>query len=139
MSLKDREKYREYMREYQRKRSRERIALARKRLGGCCARCGATEDLDFDHIDRTAKVRQISEATNWSLDRFLAEVDKCQLLCKSCHRSKSIEAGDNGAVTHGGGARGKHNCKCDLCRIKNNQYSRDRKQRIRAEAAGRLF
>src|SRR5215470_14817083 len=68
-------------REYQRQRRHERLALARERLGGRCIRCGATQKLQFDHIDRAAKVANISEITSWSLDRFRAEVDKCQLLC----------------------------------------------------------
>jgi len=79
---------------YQRKRHRERLALAIERLGGKCVRCGATENLQFDHIVPGSRVRKISEATNWSLERFLAEVDKCQLLCDPCHRQKSKEAGE---------------------------------------------
>jgi hypothetical protein len=125
MPYKDKEKYNEYQREYQKKRARERLAMARKRLGGFCVRCGATDDLDFDHIDRTTKVRKISEATNWSMERFLAEVDKCQLLCKSCHPIKSAEVGDNKAVPHGGGAHGKHHCHCDLCKAKQREYTQE--------------
>ena len=117
----------EWHREYQRQRCRERLALARERLGGRCARCGSTEDLDFDHIVPGSRTRKISEATNWSLARFLAEVDKCQLLCRSCHQEKSAETGENGAVEHGGGAKGKHNCPCDLCKMARRDYQRTRR------------
>lgn len=73
--------------------------MARERLGGQCVRCGATENLDFDHIVPGSRTRKISEATNWTLDRFLTEVDKCQLLCHpshgcSGHAIKSAEAGE---------------------------------------------
>lgn len=46
---------------------------------------GVTE---LDHVDGDTKVANISEITNLSLPRFLAEVDKCQLLCGpgGCHR-----------------------------------------------------
>lgn len=121
------------MREYQRNRAHQRIALARERLGGACARCGADEDLDFDHVDPGTKVRNVSAATNWSLERFVAEVDKCQLLCRACHIAKSIENGDLHRVDHGGGARGRRGCKCDPCRERSNAYSRELKARKKTE------
>ena len=68
--------------------------MARERLGGRCARCDATEGLQFDHITPGSRARKVSEATNWAMERFLAEVDKCQLLCDPCHRAKSSEAGE---------------------------------------------
>src|SRR6266404_5080434 len=103
----------EWHREYQRQRCHERLALARERLGGRCVRCGSTENLDFDHIVPGSKIRKISESTNWSLVRFLAEVDKCQLLCRSCHRKKTGETREDGSVEHGGGKTGKRNCRCE--------------------------
>jgi hypothetical protein len=89
----------EYHRQYQEKRRLERLAMAKERLGGRCVRCGATENIDFDHIVQGTKNRKISEATNWSLERFLAEVDKCQLLCHAgsgCngHADKTRDAGE---------------------------------------------
>lgn len=81
----------EQHRVYQEKRRLERLAMARERLGGKCVRCGSVDDLQFDHIVPGSKTRKVSEATNWSLERFLAEVDKCQLLCNLCHRLKSVE------------------------------------------------
>lgn len=81
-------------REYQKKRYRERLAIAKERLGGKCIKCEETEDLEFDHIDPRSKLRKISEATNWSLARFLAEVDKCQLLCREHHIEKGQLNGD---------------------------------------------
>lgn len=81
-------------REYQKKRYAERLSLAKERLGGKCAQCDVTEDLEFDHINAAEKSRKISEATNWSLERFLKEVDKCQLLCREHHIEKGVLAGD---------------------------------------------
>ena len=115
----------EWHREYQRKRARERLAMARERLGGQCVRCGATEGLQFDHIVPGSRVRKVSEATNWSLERFLAEVDKCQLLCDPCHRQKTIEAGEVRTVEHGEGKWGKRNCDCGTCRERRLEYMRN--------------
>jgi hypothetical protein len=84
----------EQHREYQKQRRFERLALARTRLGGVCVVCGSMEGLDFDHIDPSSKTRKISEATNWSLQRFLSEVDKCQLLCREHHTEKSQRNGE---------------------------------------------
>ena len=56
--------------------------------------CGVTDGLEFDHVNPETKVRKISEATNWSMARFLSEVDKCQLLCREHHIVKTREAGE---------------------------------------------
>jgi hypothetical protein len=99
MPYKDPERFRQY----QEQRRLERLALATARLGGKCVRCGATESLDFDHIVASTKNRKISEATNWSMERFLAEVDKCQLLCHAGQGCKghSIKTTESGEHPHG--------------------------------------
>ncbi len=105
--------------EYQRERRRERLTMARARLGGRCARCGAVDNLDFDHIDPATKAGNISEITNWALARFLAEVDKCQLLCHgSCHVDKSIRD----YPTACGSGLGRSRCPCDQCRAWRREY-----------------
>jgi hypothetical protein len=86
----------EEFRKYQEERRLRFLAIARERLGGKCSHlgCEETENLDFDHIIPGSRVRKISEATNWSLNHFLAEVDKCQLLCKKHHSEKTKAAGE---------------------------------------------
>jgi hypothetical protein len=86
----------EQQRVYQKKRRDDLLVLARARLGGKCSYpgCEETENLEFDHIDPATKVRKISEATNWSPERFWKEVDKCQLLCRLHHIRKGQENGD---------------------------------------------
>lgn len=123
----------EWHREYQRRRYHERMALARQRLGGKCASCGSGQDLDFDHVVPGTKTRLISEATNWSLARFMAEVDKCQLLCRPCHIQKSVTNGELGPeVEHGGGKRGKRGCPCGPCRARSRAYMREYQRKRRA-------
>ena len=65
------------------------------RLGGCCVRCGGTEGLHVDHIDPSTKsermrgVGRINNIENLPPRERWAEVEKCQLLCKPCHKVKS--------------------------------------------------
>lgn len=114
----------EYHRQYQARRRRERLSLAIERLGGCCVRCGVTDNLEFDHIIPGTRERCVSEATNWSLKRFLTEVDKCQLLCNSCHREKSKEHDEQGGGAwkriekpeHGTELCYTRGCRCEPCK-----------------------
>ena len=67
-------------------------------LGGKCVRCGTTENLEFDHIVRKQKNYPITDRLRCSekklkkmLEEGGGEVNKCQLLCKKCHRLKTNE------------------------------------------------
>ena len=114
-----------YMAARRLRRRQELIAL----LGGVCTRCGTCENLEFDHVDRTTREFNLSGK---GLDKpwpvLLAEVAKCQLLCKPHHLEKTREYGDNtgggwnkidgpGGFQHGteaGYMRG--GCRCWDCR-----------------------
>ena len=85
-------------------------------LGGLCRRCGANQKLQFDHIDRATKAANVADMLTAALELFEAEVRKCQLLCKPCHRKKSLEAGDQQAAQHGLGLYSRGVCRCDICR-----------------------
>lgn len=92
--IKDRAAYNAYMAEYMLRRYHKRRAEALALLGGKCVVCGTTEDLNFDHIDRDTKSFSISRLWSISYNRFLAEVQKCQILCQAHHIEKSKAAGD---------------------------------------------
>lgn len=96
-------------------------------LGGFCAHCGTTEDLDFDHVDSASKAFAISVGIRdgYSKARLLAELRKCQLLCDPCHREKSNKCGETGGgwnkvlnPEHGTAVRyGKGwDCRCPACK-----------------------
>jgi len=64
-------------------------------FGNKCVKCGATEDLHFDHIDFATKVAAVGElATSNGFKRCYEEALKCQIICKPCHIQKSKENND---------------------------------------------
>ena len=68
-----------------------RMDILKQLLGGRCARCGSTENLEFDHIDRTTKSFNIAKIAKRKFEDIKDELDKCELLCSSCHKAKSKE------------------------------------------------
>jgi len=111
MPIKNRGDRLAYQRAYQRawKAARRAAWLA----GKVCAHCGATENLEIDHIDPAAKVSH--KIWSWAPERREAELAKCQVLCKRCHRLKTSAArplvmhGTNTCYTN-------RRCRCDLCK-----------------------
>jgi hypothetical protein len=72
-----------------------RMKKLREAFGNKCVKCGATDDLHFDHINPSTKYKSIAKmAPNHGYDRCYQEALKCQLLCSSCHKKKSIENRD---------------------------------------------
>jgi hypothetical protein len=127
MSFKNKEAYNAYMNQYMLKRyyrTREKILDI---LGRECALCGSKESLEIDHIDYTIKKFNIAKCHSYSTERLLDEVSKCRVLCKECHKEKSIkERSRNSREDHGTMACYKHgNCRCDLCRKANSSYCKN--------------
>ena len=68
-------------------RKRTKLKLVEYK-GGSCEVCGynkCVEALEFHHIDETTKEFAVSGSTK-SLERQMAEADKCVMLCANCHR-----------------------------------------------------
>ena len=80
---------RDYHREYAKRWYHERRAQYVEMLGGKCAECGATEELQFDHKDRKTKKFAIGKLFTKAQEVVLEELKKCQLLCQPCHIEKS--------------------------------------------------
>lgn len=120
------------MAEYMRERREKRRSEARASLGGKCNRCDQTEDLQFDHIDPTTKVADISSAKLLDGPKavFDAEVAKCQLLCHPHHVEKTRENVDhNGGhnrthvnVVCGTGPAYNAGCRCSSCTAWKSNY-----------------
>jgi 5-methylcytosine-specific restriction endonuclease McrA len=117
---------------YKRRRYAEDRAWAVALLGGSCVDCKVESDLQFDHINAKEKTQEIGPMFgNNSRSRILEELNKCVLRCFSCHKEKSIRSGDNPTNPHGGGLAGKDKCKCDPCRLKLNEYARNRRKMLK--------
>lgn len=61
-----------------------------------CADCGKKYPfyvMDFDHRDYHIKTREVSYmfTRNWSLDKIMVEVDKCDIVCANCHRIRTYQ------------------------------------------------
>lgn len=84
-------------------------------LGGKCVLCGATEDLELDHIDPATKWKHRVFSYSWP--KIEAELKKCQILCAPCHFQKTLLF-----ISTAGGmwaARKNHHkkgCGCRSCR-----------------------
>lgn len=70
------------------KRYYDRRLFAIKYLGGRCKKCGCDNNLQFDHIDINKKKYAIGKILMYNINTLKDELDKCQLLCKSCHKGK---------------------------------------------------
>lgn len=73
----------------QRNRKRQRKLKAIEMLGGKCSICGYNKcaaSLDFHHLDKSIKDKDIKEMMHLSWKRIEKEISKCILLCANCHR-----------------------------------------------------
>lgn len=113
----------EYHRKYNRERYRRQRASYIEALGGKCVTCGATERLEIDHIDPQTKSFTVASKPTMSPRKVAIELQKCQLLCRSCHIAKTYK--DKGQVnarlTHGTLSSYRY-CHCDKCRAAQAAY-----------------
>jgi hypothetical protein len=107
------------------------VTQARIMLGSACAHCGSTEDLEFDHIDPATKSGLIIDLASRRADVFWAEVRKCQLLCRSCHRAKT--AAEGGWGLHGKIRTYQNGCRCGECRTAIVTWNREWRRRRRLQ------
>ena len=53
-----------------------------------CGECFPPVAMDFDHV-HGEKVKEISGMWSWSFDKVLIELNKCELVCANCHRTRT--------------------------------------------------
>lgn len=109
----------ERRREYDNSRYAKRRALAIEMLGGVCSKCGSTDRMEIDHVDRNKKEMTFEDMAHGSLERMKSELKKCQLLCHEHHVEKTVrERGFvyNGLDTHGSTRSYRLGCRCAPCR-----------------------
>lgn len=117
------------MNTYMKQRYAKRRQLAIDHLGGQCVKCGSTDELHFHHVDPSTKMTSIAKASSFSEDRFWTEVNKCELLCNTCHIAHhKVEH------PHGDVKRYWRGCRCDLCFAAmakyNHEYNLRRKEHL---------
>lgn len=116
----------EYQRQYQLEKYYRWMDEARESLGGRCAVCGTTENLEFDHIDPATKLFTIGSFRP-SRPAWDVEVAKCQLLCYEHHKEKT--AREKRVEVHGTwGMYRNRKCRCQECRDFVNAYMRERRR-----------
>ena len=120
-----------YMKVYMKRRYRERRVLAIETLGGKCARCPETSDLEVDHKDPSKKTMDFSQMFGCGMTRFMKELALCQLLCRKCHNNKTvIEDLGRSFRTHGSLGMYQHSkCRCDLCKGAKTAHHRAYRER----------
>jgi len=89
---------RAYMRRWTRQCVARRRAACIQALGGKCVDCGATENLDFDHVDPRDKVNRIAKLWTAKKSVLWREVKKCELRCKACHARRHARRGEPGPL-----------------------------------------
>jgi len=83
------------------KRKKEHKKILIDHLGGKCVGCGTTHNLQFDHIDRKDKKFGIVDRLSCKLTDLIVEANKCQLLCKDCHKVKTTAMHDRESLLRG--------------------------------------
>lgn len=132
-----------------RQRDRNKVHMARYLKEHPCVDCGEGDlrVLTFDHLPEFDKKFDIGRAVSGSTrawDSILKEIEKCEVVCANCHMKRTGERSGwlkhlmeeglweedptlfdkrtNHRVEHGGGAKGRRNCKCDPCVEKKKAY-----------------
>ncbi len=76
---------------YMKQRIRERQEIIDQHKSKPCVDCQLTfhpVSMDFDHV-RGSKLKEVSRLLTYSLERFLGEIAKCEVVCACCHRIRT--------------------------------------------------
>jgi hypothetical protein len=104
-------------------------------LGGSCVECGVTENLHIDHVDPATKSFAIRASMSMKRPEVMAELDKCQLLCRPHHEEKT--AREHTGFTHGTMyAWMKMKCSCEVCAPVKRAYNDARNAKRRTGKRG---
>jgi len=116
------------MRKYMLARYHRRREDFIQKMGGCCVKCRSKKHLQFDHVVSKEKEFDLGTWHSVSEERFVSELNKCQLLCHKCHSLKTLEDKNQKP------ARGTHGTlsaypycgppKCEECRRAKREWFR---------------
>jgi hypothetical protein len=125
-----------YMRGYIKARRKYRRERLIELLGGECVRCGATDDLEFDHIDPKTKAFAVGSDMSRAWSQLVEEALKTQLLCRPCHVAKGKE--DRPEPSHGYYRYWYYGCRRAECKADNAEKSRRQRERAAGARATQL-
>lgn len=117
--MRDKDKLRKYQREWMAKRRSDFFA------GKSCVGCGATDNLELDHVDPSQK--EDHKVWSWRQERREQEIAKCLVRCHACHvaRHRSLNLAPCGTTS-----AYRRGCRCIACRRANaNRRARQRQYR----------
>jgi hypothetical protein len=98
-----------------------------------CEFCGATEDLQLDHINPAEKsYRNAHNVWLWGKKKREAELAKCRALCRSCHVERHYV--HRRTAKHGTAAMHSNGCRCRPCNDAKVAYNREYLRRTRASS-----
>lgn len=60
--------------------------------------------MDFDHRDFKTKIKDVATMTarNWSLEKIIKEIEKCDIICANCHRIRTYKHAEVAKVVTAG-------------------------------------
>ena len=76
-----------------------------------CKWCSSVEKLELHHLDPSTKISSV--IWSWAPERRLAEIEKCIVLCTSCHREYHASLRRKPHGTRASYTRG---CRCQECK-----------------------
>lgn len=83
-----------------RRRERNKLFVLKYKEAHPCVDCGERDPrkLDFDHRDPKTKTKRVTDARNDSRKKLLAEIAKCDIRCKTCHKIQNTAQNISGEV-----------------------------------------
>lgn len=78
------------------RRDRTNAFIRRRKEAPCmdCGLCFPPCCMDFDHKPEFEKVARLGSMSSWQIDKVMAELAKCDLVCANCHRIRTeVRAG----------------------------------------------
>ncbi len=107
--------HKQYYRDKNTKARTRKTAYVRQLKDNPCTDCGVKYPfyvMEFDHLDKLTKFKEIGRLLNNSWKQIKDEIAKCNLVCANCHRARTYKrriggTGDTGSLdlpeeTHAG-------------------------------------
>ena len=93
----NKDRYRRWRQKQKVRQQRTRKLIAKYKEKNPCADCRGhfpAAAMDFDHIKSRGKKHKIISkmvSDGYGLSRILAEIEKCDLVCATCHRVRELK------------------------------------------------